>query len=136
MAHIISKLRNSARGEACTFQIPGVCCHDSERTVLAHIRDETKGMGNKADDWSAAFSCDLCHEVIDQHRLPRSDELFYMLRGLQRTWRRWISLGLIVIPAEIGTVKKRPKKKTNWPSQPMQSRNTLRRRKRKESDDA
>ena len=135
MAHILPKLRNSARGEACTFQIPGVCCHDPERTVLAHIRDETKGMGNKADDWSAAFSCDRCHEAIDQHRLPRSDELFYMLRGLQRTWQRWIERGLIILPADLGAAKTRPKKKTNWPSQPMQSRDTLRRRKPKETND-
>lgn len=128
MALLSPKLRNSARGEQCTFQIPSVCRHDPERTVLAHIRDETKGMGNKARDWSAAFACDLCHDAIDQHRLSRADEFFYCLRALQRTWQRWIDRGLIVLPVDPETAKKRPKKKHQWPTRKLESRNTFARR--------
>lgn len=39
-----AKLRNSAKGQVCTFQIPSVCNCDPSTTVLAHIRDETKGL--------------------------------------------------------------------------------------------
>lgn len=122
MGLISTKLRNSARGQDCTFQIPGVCCHDPERTSLAHIRDETKGLSNKADDYSAAFACDRCHESIDHHKLPRADELYYCLRAMQRTWRVWIESGLIVLPVDVSTAKKRPKKKAHWPSRPVRYR--------------
>jgi len=128
MSFISPKLRQSARGEECTFQIAGICSHDAERTVLAHIRDESKGMGNKADDWSAAFACDKCHEAIDQHRLPVEEERFYCLRALQRTWRRWVARGLIVVTGlDPETVKTRPKKPGNWPKgRKLQSANNLR----------
>lgn len=135
MALISTKLRNSARGQTCTLQIPGICCDDPERTVLCHIRDESKGMGNKAADWSACFGCDRCHEAIDQHRLPIAEERFYLLRALQRTWARWIASGLIILPVDPATAKKRPKVKKHWPSRPMQSRNNLRRKPKEPSHD-
>lgn len=122
MGLISTKLRNSAKGQECTFQIPGVCCHDPERTVLCHIRDEKKGLGNKADDWSAAFGCDRCHEAIDHHKLPIDQERFYVLRALQRTWRNWIERGLIVLPIDMGKAKTRPKKKTQWPTRKIPTR--------------
>lgn len=128
MALISNKLRNSARGQRCTLQIAGICCDDPERTVLCHIRDESKGMGNKAADWSACFGCDRCHEAIDQHRLPVAEERFYLLRALQRTWAIWIAKGLILLPVDPATAKKRPKKKSYLPSRPIQSRNNLRRK--------
>jgi len=128
MALISSKLRNSAKGQACTFQIPGVCCHNPETTVLAHIRDESKGLGNKAADYSAAFACHSCHDAIDQHRLSRADELFFSLRAMQRTWAIWIKSGLIVLPVDPSTAKRRPKKKSTIPSRPLRSANTFRRK--------
>lgn len=128
MALISTKLRNSARGQTCTLQIAGICCYDPDRTVLCHIRDESKGMGNKAADWSACFGCDRCHEAIDQHRLPIAEERFYLLRALQRTWEIWIAKGLIHLPIDPATAKKRPKKPSYWPSRTMQSRNNLRRK--------
>ena len=94
------KLRDSARGQQCTFRIPGICNHDPETTVLCHIRDETKGMGNKALDISAAFGCSACHTAIDQHRLIGLGESGYMLRALQRTQKIWRDSGLIVIAGD------------------------------------
>lgn len=126
MGIVSAKLRASAKGQPCCFHIPGVCAHDPERTVLCHIRDENKGVGNKADDWSGAFGCDKCHEAIDQHHLSREDEEFYMRRALQRTWAIWISLGLVIIPVDPETAKRRPKKPGNWQKgRKLQSRNTL-----------
>lgn len=123
MGIISMKLRNSAKGQHCTFCIPGVCTRDPATVVLCHAPSEVKGMGTKSDDWFAAFGCVACHEALDHRKLPKDEEQFYWLRGLQRTWSIWISSGLIVIPVDPITAKKRPKKKTYWPSRPMQSRN-------------
>lgn len=105
MGVVSTKLRNSAKGQDCTFAIPGVCTHDRETVVLCHIRDEAKGLGNKANDWSAAFGCSACHDAIDQHRMPRADELAYSLRAMQRTHAIWQSKGLMVIPQDTGRSK-------------------------------
>lgn len=141
MGLISQKLRNSARGEACVFGIPGICSHDRETTMLCHAPSEIKGMGNKGHDFEAAVGCHACHTALDQHRLPREQELFYWLRGVFRTWRRWIERGLIVIPVDPVTAKTRPGKKANmpsrpmpkvetqWPSRPIQSRNSFERAK-------
>ncbi|WP_189400911.1 MULTISPECIES: nuclease domain-containing protein [unclassified Mesorhizobium] len=110
MGIISQKLRDSAKGQACTFAIPGICNHDPATTVLCHIRDESKGLSNKANDYSAAFGCHACHDAIDQHRLSKQDELFYSLRGLQRTWDNWVSRGLIVVPQTVSARK--PSSKT------------------------
>jgi hypothetical protein len=105
MGIVSSKLRNSAKGQPCAFAIPGICNHSQDTTVLCHIRDDAKGMGNKANDWSAAFGCVECHTAIDQHRLSKEDELFYSLRAMQRTQAYWISKGLVVIPADFSRDK-------------------------------
>mgnify|MGYP003406180254 CR=1 FL=1 len=96
-----SKLRASAKGQQCTFQIPGVCNHNPETTVLCHIRDDVKAMATKANDISAAFGCFSCHEAIDNHRLPKEDELAYTLRAMQRTHAIWLDLGLLVLPVDV-----------------------------------
>lgn len=114
MGMISQKLRDSAKGQKCTLCIPMVCDGGGETTVLAHIRDGVKGLGNKANDWSACFSCGPCHDHLDQHRLSYQDELFYSLRGLQRTMARWIEVGLVTIAGDTG--KTRPGKKANMPS--------------------
>lgn len=105
MSIISTKLRNSAKGQPCTFCIPRICNGDPATTVLAHIRDEHKGVGNKADDYSAAFACSACHDAIDQHRLSREDELFFSLRALQRTQATWVRMGLMVVPIDVARQK-------------------------------
>lgn len=92
-------------------------------------------MGNKSPDFWAAFGCYACHDALDQRRLAMVDEQFYWLRGIFRTWNRWIETGLIVLPNDPATAKVRPKKKSHWPRQPIASRNTLRRRKPQEDDE-
>lgn len=93
------KLRQSARGQQCTLQISGVCNHDPETTVLAHLPDESKGMGRKADDICACFACSACHDVLDGRinhwPITEADREFYMRRALIRTWRKWVEMGLI-----------------------------------------
>ena len=93
-------LRKSAKGETCTLQIVGVCNHNPETTVLAHLPDESKGMGRKSDDWISAYSCSACHDMIDgrvKRIIPELELEWYMRRGMTRTWRKLIEMGAIVI---------------------------------------
>lgn len=90
-------LRDSAKGEDCTLQVAGVCQNDTATVVLAHLDTEGKGMAYKSPDYAGAFACSACHAAIDQHLIPEEDRQFYMLRGMLRTWARWIDMGLISI---------------------------------------
>ena len=65
-------LRNEARGRGCMVRLPGICNHNSETVVLAHVRlIGVSGMGMKADDLLGAWACSACHDVID--RRARTD---------------------------------------------------------------
>lgn len=103
------KLRKSAKGQECTFQIPSICEPNNETVVLCHLPSDVKGMGNKSDDFHAAFGCMSCHNVIDQHWLTKQEELFYSFRALQRTLRIWVKAGLIVVPMDTHKPKKSEK---------------------------
>ena len=95
------KLRDSAKGEECTFQFPGVCNGYSETTVLCHLPDESKGGSRKADDISCAYGCSNCHDLVDGRHYgklkERIDFEWYTRRAMVRTWRRMIEKGLIKI---------------------------------------
>lgn len=110
MGIVSSKLRASAKGQPCTFQIPGICNHDPATTVLCHLPSEVKGMATKSDDFFAVFGCMNCHEVLDNYGLSREESLYYSLRALARTWRFWVTSGLIFIPAD--THRAKPLSKT------------------------
>lgn len=97
---VSKKIRNSARGESCTVNVAGVCNYDSATTVLAHLPDESKGMGKKADDLSACYACSACHDVLDRRRYDQDFEDYrewYMRRAMVRTWRRLVDLGIIKV---------------------------------------
>jgi hypothetical protein len=100
MGVVSKKLRDSAKGQECKFGVVGVCTNRRDTVVLCHIRDDSKGMGNKANDWSAAFGCSACHQVIDEHRLTVAMEAYYCLRAMQRTHQIWRDMGLIVIAGD------------------------------------
>lgn len=104
MGHISSKLRNSAKGQICTFNTP-FCNYDPSTVVLCHIHDDLTGKSTKANDYSAAFGCSSCHVAIDQHQLSKEDELFYCLRALQRTLHIWVTSGLVFVPADVARSK-------------------------------
>lgn len=108
---ILQKLRDSAKGQPCTLMIPGVCCCDTETTVLAHLYPLGRSMGAKSPDYLGCFACAECHAYLDQHRMPRADENHYALRALALTWARWISIGLITLPGDPETAKHRPGRK-------------------------
>lgn len=101
MKQIVSQpMRDAARDEPCTFEIPGACNGRTDTTVLCHLPDHSGGMGRKSDDISAAFGCSGCHDVIDgrvPYRFAQGDRYFYERRAQTRTWRRLIELGIITI---------------------------------------
>lgn len=93
-------LRDSARNEDCTFQIAGVCNHNPETVVLCHINCDPSGVGQKADDTSAAYGCSSCHDVVDgrvQNEEYKQYKWFYNARAIARTTKRFYEKGLIVI---------------------------------------
>lgn len=66
----MTPIRRSARGEACTMLIPGICNGDTSTTVLCHSNRlaDRKGMGLKAPDTAACYGCSSCHDVLDGRR--------------------------------------------------------------------
>jgi len=88
-----NKIRESARGEACTLRIPGVCNHNPETVVLAHINSRNKGIGNKSHDIHAVYACDHCHAKLDKNRIDKEDQL----RALLESQDKMIQKGLIKV---------------------------------------
>lgn len=71
-------------------RLPGICNHNSETVVLAHIRMlGVSGMGIKADDLLGAWACSDCHAEIDgqtrKSGLSRQDLRLAHLEGMART---------------------------------------------------
>jgi hypothetical protein len=67
----------------------GICNHNPETTVLAHIRmPGISGMGMKADDLLGAWACSSCHDAIDRRShtdLDRDYVRLAHLEGMART---------------------------------------------------
>lgn len=136
---------DGAKDQTCVFEIPEVCVRGP--TVSCHLRDETFGMGQKADDTSSADGCPACHDAMDGRSivLSREEWLFYAFRALQRTIRRRIEQGLLKLKLDRKTPasehrskpRKPPEQRTKinsrneWPQgQKIQSRNDLRKKER------
>jgi hypothetical protein len=119
------KIRNSAKGEACTLRFVGVCCADPEKTVLCHVHDAGFGMGRKADDSSSVYGCDRCHAFLDHGwvgKISRTVLLEHIIRGMQETWRRQIERELIVYPITIERPSQTKSGKPKRPSRPIATR--------------
>lgn len=83
-------LRKLSRGKECLLRLPGVCNHNSETTVLAHVRrGGVAGAGQKPPDLCGVWACSDCHDVMDGRvPLPKwigGDLDTYILEGLNRT---------------------------------------------------
>lgn len=94
-------LRESAGGEMCTFQIPGVCNRNPDTTTLCHLHEEPGDClrPHKKNDVVAAFGCSSCSTVMTRQagRISRESWLYYATRGMVLTWGRWIEIGMISI---------------------------------------
>mgnify|MGYP001951272927 CR=1 FL=1 len=125
---ISTSYTNAAKGQPCTFRIAGVVCSGTETTVFAHIRDQFKGMGNKASDLSGADACFACHAAFDGQgdvNLSKEDWQFYALRGIQETIANRVARGFIIVkghnPLE-PKKRRKPKQKMRKVSRPIQNR--------------
>ena len=82
-------LRKAAKGRGCMVRLEGICNHNSETTVLAHIRmPGISGMGIKADDLLGAWACSSCHDAVDRRSntdLDRDYVRLAHLEGMART---------------------------------------------------
>lgn len=87
-------LRKQAKGRGCQVRIPGVCNHNSETVVLAHVRlSGVSGMGIKAADALACWACSACHAYCDTHHDDTTQRAF--LEGMVRTLAQLIREGAI-----------------------------------------
>lgn len=93
------KILNAAKGEDCTINSP-VCNYNPETTVGAHPNESWAGKGGsqKADD-IPVFACSDCHDWLDGRThiegLAEEDKWWYWFRGLYRTIRRLLDLGVL-----------------------------------------
>lgn len=93
----MSKIRNSARGQACMVRIPGHCNFNPETTILAH--KNASGWGRKCKDFQGAYCCSACHDIVDgrvctQYTPEQIKVWFY--EGIFRTQELLHDAGLIV----------------------------------------
>ena len=92
-------LRKEAKGRGCMVRIPGVCSHNSETVVLAHVRlTGVSGMGMKAPDILGAWACSSCHDAVDRRNhtdLERDYVRLLHLEGMARTIAQLEKEGLL-----------------------------------------
>jgi hypothetical protein len=92
-------LRNEAKGRGCMVRLEGICNHNSETVVLAHIRlSGVSGMGIKADDLLGSWACSACHDAVDRRfrtDLDRDYVRLAHLEGMVRTIAQLRKEGLI-----------------------------------------
>jgi len=92
----VADLRKAARGRPCELRLHGVCRHDLETTVLAHIRRaNTAGVGQKPPDVCAVIACEACHAVLDGRAGSVRASDGDILDGLLRTLATWSREGLL-----------------------------------------
>lgn len=97
MGIVIQKLRDSAKGQLCTFMLPGICNGDRSTVVLCHCRIGHYGGATKPDDYnSTAFGCHSCHSALDARRVE--DEARAWLIAIRRTQQIWFEEGLMSFP--------------------------------------
>ncbi|MBO2578150.1 DUF1364 family protein [Shewanella algae] len=92
------KITDSANGQDCTLRLPGICNHDPQTVVFAHI-GRRRGIGIKCADYFGVYACDACHSEIDRRtRIMDTEHLeAEKLRALEETQERLFEAGLIQI---------------------------------------
>jgi hypothetical protein len=93
-------LRKEAKGRGCMVRIFGICNHNSETVVLAHIRIAgVSGMGMKSPDLIGAWACSACHDELDgrtrKSGLTRDELRLAHYDGMARTIMQLHKEGLV-----------------------------------------
>lgn len=89
------KLTKAAKGNSCTFRIPGICNHNNETVVFCHAPSSGKGMKTKSDDFWGADGCSNCHLYVDNHNMFEVSH--YWMSAIYETLKRRFNEGLIEI---------------------------------------
>ena len=96
-------LRKLAKGQECQARIPGICNHNPETTVLAHLNGA--GLGIKFPDLIGAWACSNCHAWLDgaysaytrkleDLHSAREHRDLYHLQAIVRTQQQLLKMGL------------------------------------------
>ena len=93
---ISKKIRNSARGEDCSFRFPGICNFNPETTVFCHINTKFKGVALKSPDLFGAYGCSSCHDCLDGRKQAEINPQ-WVLDAMVETQSKLIEKGLIKI---------------------------------------
>lgn len=93
-------LRRSAKGEACTLRIPGVCKNDTSAVVLCHVNGVLlKSNNSKQVDMHAFYGCSACHDAQEyqsnwaKHGITWRD----IIRAVFETQKKMVAKGLIFV---------------------------------------
>jgi hypothetical protein len=86
----VSKIRKSARGEACSLRV-SPNCQDGDTVVLCHLNSNYRGIGIKSPDIFGVYGCYYCHQLLDASKVEYQDQL----RALMETQMKLISKGLL-----------------------------------------
>ena len=88
-------LRKLARGQECQVRIYGVCNHNPDTVVLAHVRlAGITGAGQKAPDELAAWCCSSCQLITEQRKIDDYIQRSF-LEGVVRTQYELIKGGYL-----------------------------------------
>lgn len=93
-------ITDGAQGMPCALRFPGICTHDTAKTVWCHLPGIGKSMTSKVSDPHGAFGCHACHDAIDMRQmgLPVAVRLDAMLRAICESQVRLVMAGIIVVP--------------------------------------
>lgn len=96
----MTKITESARGQACTIRIPQICNGNRETTVLAHLSGIRfkHGIGQKVNDIHGAYACSSCHDAVDgrvKTEHGKTELSLWHLQGVIETQIILIDIGLI-----------------------------------------
>lgn len=84
------KLRQFAKGQECTLQMPG-CNFDTSTTVLCHVRlFQRAGVGEKPHDFLGFHGCSHCH--ANESDAGYDDILLAVMRTQERVYREFGTL--------------------------------------------
>ena len=91
-------LRKLAEGQECMLRLPGICNHNPETTVLAHIRNQWFGGSSKPPDICGIWACSACHDEMDNRTQIIPDRAYlqwWILDALCRQLHWYFKQGIV-----------------------------------------
>ena len=81
----MSAITEFARGRPCTMRLTGICNHNPETSVWAHINSVRwgSGKGQKCPDIIGLIVCSDCHDVLDRRVKTLIEREFVMLAAYE-----------------------------------------------------